>query len=80
MIDLGQQLAEWHLLLWVVPFVIGLVTAGIGAWANHRVLVVLALVGVGWPILQALAAAVFSGATRCVDRATSHWAACAAPT
>ncbi len=57
--DLCRQLAEWHLLLWAVPFVIGLVLAGIGSRAGHRALVVLALVGVGWPLLQASAAAIF---------------------
>src|SRR4030042_359982 len=57
--ELCRQLAELHLLLWVVPAVCGIVIAALGARVGHRVLAILALAGAGWPLLQGVLAAVF---------------------
>jgi NADH:ubiquinone oxidoreductase subunit 5 (subunit L)/multisubunit Na+/H+ antiporter MnhA subunit len=54
-----EQLAEWHLLLWLVPAGSGILLAAIGRHVGHRLLAGLALVGVLWPLLQSAAAVLF---------------------
>ena len=57
--DLCRQMADWHILLWAVPFVVGILMAAIGSRVGRRVLIVLSLMGLGLPLVQASAAAVF---------------------
>ncbi len=57
--DLCRQMAEWHLLMWSVPAVCGVCLAGLGSRVGHRTLCFLALLGAGWPLVQAGLAAVF---------------------
>ena len=53
------QTADLHVLLWVVPLFLSIMVAAIGSRLPRKWLSVLAIAGVGWPLVQAAAAAIF---------------------
>jgi len=57
--DLLRNVADLHVLLWVVPLFISILVAAIGSRLSHKWLAVLSIAGVGWPLVQAAASAVF---------------------
>ncbi len=54
-----EQMADLHLLLWLVPLLVSILVAAVGSRLPRNWLAALALAGVGWPLLQAAAAAGF---------------------
>ena len=57
--DFLAKAAELHVLLWIVPLFISILVAAIGSRLSRKWLAVLSIAGVGWPLVQAAAAAVF---------------------
>jgi|GEM_PF-1889514 len=53
------QMADLHVLLWIVPLFMSILLAAIGSRLSRRWLALLSIAGVGWPLVQAAAAAVF---------------------
>ena len=55
----AQNMAQWHLLMWVVPALLAVLCSAIGKHLSRPVLLALCLSGVSWPLLQALSAGVW---------------------
>jgi NADH:ubiquinone oxidoreductase subunit 5 (subunit L)/multisubunit Na+/H+ antiporter MnhA subunit len=53
------QMADLHVLLWMVPLLLGILVAAIGSELSRKWLSALSIAGVGWPLLQAAAAAIY---------------------
>jgi NADH:ubiquinone oxidoreductase subunit 5 (subunit L)/multisubunit Na+/H+ antiporter MnhA subunit len=54
-----KEMADLHVLLWMVPLFLSILVAAIGSRLPRKWLSALSIAGVGWPLLQAAAAGVF---------------------
>jgi NADH:ubiquinone oxidoreductase subunit 5 (subunit L)/multisubunit Na+/H+ antiporter MnhA subunit len=57
--DFLAEMADLHVLLWIVPLFLSILVAAIGSRLSRKWLAVLSIAGVGWPLVQAAAAAIF---------------------
>jgi len=57
--DFLGNIAELHVLLWIVPLFLSILVAAIGSRLSRRWLAVVSIAGVAWPLVQAAASVVF---------------------
>lgn len=53
------QITQLHVLLWIVPLVVGLLLAIFGAHVRHRFLAAIAFLGALWPVVHSVFASIF---------------------